>query len=164
MMKTSKIAQCGLIAAIYAVMTIALPAIGFGIVQFRLGEALCVLPFFMPAAVPGLTLGCLVANAVGTVMGATTVWDVVFGTAATALASYMAGKIRIKWLVPLPAVVINAVVIGTMLTGVMTGSILNPALFINMASIAVSQTLSCYVLGLPLIKLLERTNIMKFIK
>ncbi len=163
-MKTSKIAQCALIAAIYAVLTLALPAIGFGIVQFRLGEALCVLPFFMPTAAPGLTLGCLVANAVGTVMGATTVWDVIFGTAATAIASYMAAKIRTKWLVPLPAVVINAVVIGTMLTGVMTGSVFNPAIFWNMGSIAVSQTLSCYVLGLPLIKLIERTNIMGFIK
>lgn len=159
MMKTSRLAQSAMIAAIYAVLTLALPAIGFGIVQFRLGEAMCVLPFFLPSAAFGLTLGCLISNAIGVAMGATTVWDILFGTLATAIAAYSAAKIRKEWLVPLPAVMANALIIGAMLTWVMTGDIFGRALLLNIASIGVSQTLSCYGLGIPLLKLLKRIKI-----
>ena len=159
MMKTSRLAQSAMIAAIYAVLTLALPAIGFGIVQFRLGEAMCVLPFFLPQAAFGLTLGCLISNAIGVAMGATTVWDILFGTLATAIAAYSAAKIRKEWLVPLPAVMANALIIGAMLTWVMTGDIFVKALLLNIASIGVSQTLSCYGLGIPLLKLLKRIKI-----
>lgn len=158
-MKTSRLAQSAMIAAIYAVLTLALPAIGFGIVQFRLGEAMCVLPFFLPSAAFGLTLGCLISNAIGVAMGATTVWDILFGTLATAIAAYSAAKIRKEWLVPLPAVMANALIIGAMLTWVMTGDIFGRALLLNIASIGVSQMLSCYGLGIPLLKLLKRIKI-----
>ena len=174
MMKTSRLAQSAMIAAIYAVLTLALPAIGFGIVQFRLGEAMCVLPFFLPSAAFGLTLGCLISNAIGVAMGATTVWDILFGTLA-AIALMMALPILtdsyhaepavwktvcfIIGLVPLPAVMANALIIGAMLTWVMTGDIFGRALLLNIASIGVSQTLSCYGLGIPLLKLLKRIKI-----
>ena len=111
MMKTSRLVQCAMIAAIYAVLTLALPAIGFGIVQFRLGEAMCVLPFFIPSAALGLTVGCFISNAVGVAMGMTTVWDILFGTLATAIAAYSTVKIKKEWLVPLPAVISNAIII-----------------------------------------------------
>ncbi len=159
MMKTSRLAQCAMIAAIYAVLTLALPAIGFGIVQFRLGEAMCVLPFFLPSAAFGLTLGCLVSNAVGVVMGATTVWDILFGTLATAIAAYSSAKIRKEWLVPLPAVIANALIIGAMLSWVMTGQVFDSAFLLNAVSVGFSQTLSCYGLGMPLLKLLKRIKI-----
>jgi len=156
MMKTSRLAQCGMIAAIYTVLTLALQPIGFGIVQFRLGEAMCVLPFFMPSAATGLTLGCFVSNAIGAAMGATTMWDVLFGTLATAISAYAAVKIRREWLVPLPAVLSNAVIIGAMLTYMMTGEFALEPLFTNMLIIGISQMLSCYGLGIPLLKLLKR--------
>lgn len=159
MKKTSKLAQCGIIAAIYASLTLALPGIGFGIFQLRLGEAMCVLPLFMPVAAPGLTLGCFVANAVGAAMGITTVWDVLFGTLATAIAAYSTRKIKKLWLAPLPAVISNAIIIGTMLTCIMTGKVFSPTLIWNIALIGLSQLLSCYVLGLPLIRLIKRTKI-----
>ncbi len=159
MMKTSRLAQSGMIAAIYAVLTLALPAIGFGIIQFRLGEAMCVLPFFLPSAAFGLTLGCFVSNAIGVAMGATTVWDILFGTLATAIAAYSSVKIRREWLVPLPAVIANALIIGAMLTWVMTGDVFGDAFLLNVMSIGFSQTLSCYGLGLPFLKLLKRIKI-----
>lgn len=156
MMKTSRLAQCGLVAAIYAVLTLALPGIGYGVFQFRLGEAMCVLPYFMPYSAIGLTVGCFIANAAGAAMGITTVWDILFGTLATAIASFLAAKIRREWLVPLPAVAANAFIIGAMLTFVMTGDVISPAIAWNIASVGISQTLSCYGLGIPLIKLLKR--------
>ncbi|MBQ2743228.1 MAG: QueT transporter family protein, partial [Oscillospiraceae bacterium] len=71
MKKTSYLARCSLIAAAYAVLTLAFPALSYGPVQVRVSEALCILPFFMPEAVWGLTVGCFVANLVGVTMGVT---------------------------------------------------------------------------------------------
>ena len=92
-------------------------------------------------------------------MGITTVWDVLFGTLATGIAAYSAAKIRKEWLVPLPAVAANALIIGAMLTWVMTGEIWCKPLILNIVSIGFSQTLSCYVLGMPLLKLFKRIKI-----
>lgn len=161
MMKTSRLARGGLIAAIYAVLTLALPFIGFGPIQFRFGEALCVLPYLMPEAVWGLTGGCLIANFVGMTMGVTTVWDVVFGTLATLLASITASRLKREWLVPLPAVIFNAVIVGTMLTYVMIPGMESAPLYWNIITVGLGQIGSCYVLGLPLLKLLKRTNIVR---
>ncbi|MEG2857882.1 MAG: QueT transporter family protein, partial [Clostridia bacterium] len=113
-MKTSFLARSGIIAALYAVLTLALPFIGFGPIQLRIAEALCVLPFFMKDAVPGLFIGCLAANAIGMAFGLTTPWDIVIGSLATLIAAYMSSRIRHEWLVPLPSVIVNALVIGTM--------------------------------------------------
>lgn len=162
-MKTSGLVKNGVIAAIYAALTLAVPAIGFGVVQFRIGEAMCVLPYFMPSSVWGLTVGCLISNAIGTAMGVTTVWDIVFGTLATAIAALLASRIKNKWLVPLPAVVINAVIIGVMLTCVMTGALPFVPLMLNMSTIGISQLVSCYGLGMPLLKLFERIGFSKYL-
>ena len=159
MKKTSKLVLCGIIAAIYATLTLALPVIGFGVIQFRLAEAMCVLPFFIPVSAIGLTVGCLISNSIGVAMGMTTVLDIVFGTLATAIASFITIKIRRKAFVPLPAVVSNAVIIGAMLTYVMSNSIFHPTLLWNMGAIAISQALSCYCLGLPLMSLIERIKL-----
>ncbi len=159
MMKTSRLAQCAMIAAIYAVLTLAIPAIGFGIIQFRLGEAMCVLPFFLPSAALGLTLGCFISNSIGAAMGITTVWDILFGTLASAIAAYSAVKIRREWLVPFPAVIANAFIIGAMLTWVMTGDVFGRAFLLNVLHIGFSQILSCYGLGMPFLKLLKRIKI-----
>ena len=159
MMKTSRLAQCGLIAAIYTVLTLALPFIGYGPIQFRVGEAMCVLPFFLPSAVWGLTLGCFLANLLGVTLGLTTVWDILFGTLATFLAALAASKLKREWLVPLPAVVFNALIIGMMLTYVMVGDASPAPLYWNMITVGLGQLASCYALGIPLLKLLKRTRI-----
>ena len=74
--KTGYITQAAVIAALYAVITYALAPISYGAVQFRLSEALCVLAAFTPSAVPGLFVGCLVANVLGTAVP----MDVIFGS------------------------------------------------------------------------------------
>ena len=91
------------IAALYVVLTWLSSAFGLssGVIQCRISEALCVLVYFTPAAIPGLTIGCLISN----IMTGAVVWDVIFGTLATligAIAGYLIRKC--KWLVPMPTV------------------------------------------------------------
>ena len=59
---TRRLCIGGVIAALYAVLTLALPFLSYGAVQIRFSEALTVLPFFLPEAVPGLAIGCFIAN------------------------------------------------------------------------------------------------------
>ena len=83
------------IAAIYAALTLALAPISYGAVQVRVSEALTVLPFFMPhSAVPGLFLGCLLAN----FLGGAGIWDVIFGSAATLVAAMITARCRSRML------------------------------------------------------------------
>lgn len=103
-------AQAGAIAAIYVVLTYFISAFNLasGAIQFRISEALCVLPFFTPAAIPGLTIGCFLAN----LLTGATIWDIIFGTLATligAVGSYLLRKH--KFLVTLPPVIANAIII-----------------------------------------------------
>lgn len=119
-MRTSKnvrfLTQAAVIAALYAVLTYVAAALNlaYGPVQFRFSEALTVLPVFTPAAVPGLALGCFLAN-LGSPLG---IVDWVFGTGATLLAAigtWLVGRVRVKdvpVLAPLPPVIANVVLVG----------------------------------------------------
>ena len=106
--RTYLMVQAAVIAALYTVLTMIFAPISFGPVQFRISEALCILPFFTPAAVPGLFIGCLLSNFL---YGAATL-DVIFGSLATligALGSYWLRKNR--WLVCLPPILSNVIII-----------------------------------------------------
>ena len=97
--------QAAAIAAIYVVLTVLFAPIGFGSVQVRFSEALTVLPYFTPAAIPGLFVGCFIGN----ILGGAIPLDIICGSLATLAAagcSYMLR--RKKYLVPLPPVVLNA--------------------------------------------------------
>ena len=118
------LAQAGLIAAMYAALTLLLPAPSFGIVQCRISEMLTILAVFTPSAIPGLAVGCLVSNLVGLGMGANPAgaWDLLFGPLATLAAALLTWRLRnlrvkgVPVLASLPPVVINAVVVGLELT------------------------------------------------
>ena len=90
-----------MIAAIYVALTMLFAPISFGPVQFRISEALCILPFFTPAAVPGLAVGCLLANIFcGAMMP-----DIIFGTLATLIGAAGSYALRKnKWLVCIPPI------------------------------------------------------------
>ncbi len=109
--RTLQLCRAAIIAALYIVLTYLSTALGLasGPIQLRLSEALCVLPAFTVSAVPGLFVGCLVSNILtGNVL------DVIFGSLSTLLGaygSYFLGKTRQKWLVPLPPIVSNTVII-----------------------------------------------------
>ena len=97
------VTQAGLIASLYTVLTLFVGAFGLanGAIQLRISEALCVLPFFTPAAIPGLAIGCLISNLITGCL-----WqDVLFGTLATLLGAVGASLLRrTPYLVPLPTV------------------------------------------------------------
>ena len=136
-----RMAQGAAVAALYVVLTLIFAPISFGEMQVRVSEALTILPLFTPAAVPGLFLGCLLAN----LLGGAIVWDVIFGSLATligAAGGYLLRKNR--WLVPLPTVLANALIVPFVLRygyGVML------PVPLMMVYVAVGEIISCYVLG-----------------
>ena len=103
-----QMATAGIIAAIYAALTLLLPIPQYGPVQFRLAEAMTVLPFLFPEAVPGLTVGCFLANLLGSPMPV----DWIVGTAATLLPRLSTSTLPHRPLPPLPPVICNMVLVG----------------------------------------------------
>lgn len=151
-LKTKVIVSQALLAAIYAALTLLVYPIAFGNLQFRISEALTILPFFNPYCTIGLGIGCFIAN----LIGGNGILDIIFGTLATVLAAYCTSKIRRDWLAPLPPVVINMVVIGAVLAYTLTPDAFWTSFVIFGAEVGLGQLGACYVLGLPLLKLLKR--------
>lgn len=156
MKKTSYLSRAGIIAAIYAVLTLAVPFIGFGPLQVRISEVMCVLPIFFPESVLGLFVGCLASNSIGMALGMTTPWDILIGSLATLLAALITRKINVDLLTPLPSVLVNAVMVGTMLTFVIMPEFAVIPLLYNILTVGIGQFLSCYLLGIPLLKILKK--------
>ncbi|MGN0133052.1 MAG: QueT transporter family protein [Lachnospiraceae bacterium] len=146
------ITQAAVIAAIYVVLTLAINAFNLasGAIQVRISEALTILPFFTPAAVPGLFIGCLLSNFI---TGAP-IWDVIFGSLATLLGALGTYALRKwKWLAPLPPVLANTIIIPFVLYYAygIPGSI---PFF--MLTVGAGEVISCGVLGMFLLFLLQR--------
>ncbi len=142
-----------LIAAVYAALTCALAPISYGAVQFRVSEALTMLPMLMPCAVPGLFIGCVIANLIG---GAGLI-DVIVGSLATLAAGILTRKLRKKPLLALlMPVVLNGVMVGASLA-----YIYNIPLFETMATVAIGEAVVLYALGYPLYMLLGRSPALK---
>ena len=146
------VCYAGLIAALYTVLTCVVGAFGLanGAIQFRLSEALCVLPFFTPAAIPGLAVGCLLSNIF---MGC--IWqDVIFGTLATLLGAVGAYALRkLPALVPLPTVLANTAIIPFVLA---YGYEAPEGLGFLMLTVGAGEVLSAYVVGLILLFALRK--------
>lgn len=148
--------QSAVIAALYMVLSLPMLSVSFGIVQFRLSEALTILPFFTPAAIPGLFIGCLLTNMLGSSIGLV---DIVIGSLATLIAASLSYSVRKnKWLVPLMPIVINALAIGTMLYLLGMSEV---GLGVSMLFIAISETIVCYGLGMPLLFLIDHQPALK---
>ncbi|QXM07156.1 QueT transporter family protein [Crassaminicella indica] len=147
MKKTNYLVQAALIGAIYAVLTIAFAPISYGQIQVRISEALTILPMFTPAAIPGLYVGCIVAN----IYGGGGMIDIVFGSLATLIAAFLSYKMPKKWLVPMPPVIVNGIIIGFILN-----YLYDLPLFITMGWVTLGQLIACYGLGYPLMLTLER--------
>lgn len=156
--KTRFFTQAAMIAAIYVVMTMipVIHEISFGPIQCRIAEALNVLVFFTPAAIPGVTIGCLFAN----ILGGAHILDIIFGTCATltgALVSYWIlsparknpDKGRwLKWLTPVPAILSNTIIIPFVLKAAYMEAAPIPFL---MLTVGIGEVLSAGVLGMILL-------------
>lgn len=156
---TKNIALSAAIAALYAALTLLLQPISYGAVQFRVSEALTLLPVIFPQSVLGLTLGCFIAN----LLGSPTPWDVIFGTLATLLAALCTRRLRHQrlWISALPPVVFNALIISLVLY--FTANAGDFALGFTMASIGFGQGVVCYVLGIPLILALKKLPLERYL-
>ena len=145
------------LSALIAALTLAFQPISYGAVQFRISEALTLLPVLFPQAVPGLTLGCLISNLFNP-MGAT-VYDVVFGTLATLIAAVLTWRMRASiWVRALPPVLCNAVIVGLVLTyayGI-------DMLWMNMLTVGLGEAVVCYLLGVPMVRLLAKRDLSRW--
>ena len=153
---TRDLTLAAVVAALYAVLGYfgSVFGLNYGPIQCRFAEALCVLPFLFPAAVPGLFVGCLLTNLLSTV-GAL---DIVLGSLTTLVAAVWTAKMPNRYLAPLPPVVCNGVIIGAMITWYEVGfgpAFWNLFLF-NGISVALGELIACYVLGSMLLIYLPR--------
>lgn len=144
---TRSLTRVALIAGVYAAVTIAFFPLSYGAIQVRVSEALTVLPFLTPLAIPGLFIGCLLAN----VLGGLGFNDIVFGSLATFAAAYITSRVRRPALAPLPPVIVNALVVPAYLS-----SVVRVPYFPLALSIAVGEAIACYALGYPLLLYLRR--------
>ena len=152
-LNTRTIALSGIVAAVYAVITIVWP-LSYGSVQFRLSEALCILPAFVPVTGIGLTVGCFVANLFSTVSAL----DIVIGTLATAIGCLFTTRCKKVWTMPLPTVISNTVLVGAMLAWVYSPDALLQGFVVNAAGVAFGELVVLYALGVPLAVLLKKSN------
>ncbi|MEG1561297.1 MAG: QueT transporter family protein [Raoultibacter sp.] len=179
--RSTFVAQAGMIAAVYAAATLItlflLQGLAWGPVQFRISEAVCVLAVLTPAAVPGLTIGCIIANVIALVIngtGALGLLDVIFGSLATCLGALWCRKFRKKpKLALLGPVIANALIVPAYLPILLQGfgfytlpftSINLDGAYVFMYLFGVLATglgeaLVVYALGLPLLAALRNLRV-----
>ena len=148
--KTRNLVFGALIAAIYVVLTMAFRPISYGPIQFRISEALCVLPFFTPAAIPGVTLGCLISN----LLGGAVMMDVIFGSLATLIGAIGSWLLRRnRWMVSLPPILSNTLIIPWVLKFAYGSEDL---VWYMMITVGIGEILAIGVLGQLLISVLTK--------
>ena len=136
--------QAALIAAVYVVLTLVFAPFSYGEIQVRISESLTILPFFTPAAIPGLFVGCILAN----LLGGAIPLDIAFGSIATY-------KLRNsnKWLAPVPPIVANAVLVPFVLR---YGYSVNLPIPLMMLTVGAGEIISCGIFGMVLLTALSK--------
>ena len=152
-MSVKKITFGAAIATIYAVLTIFLAPISYGPLQCRISEALCILPAFSPIAIWGLFVGCVVANIfTGSLI------DIIFGSLTTFIAAILTYKTRKNiYVAMIFPVVLNALIVGSYLALIYGGI----PILLSIFYVGLGQAISCYVIGIPLYKLIKNKNLIK---
>lgn len=181
MPRTRFVAQAGMIAALYAAATLValllLQGLAWGPVQFRISEAVCVVALFTPAAVPGLTVGCIVANLMNLAIsgtGALGMLDVVFGSCATLVGALFCWKLRSRPAIALAGPVLaNALIVPAYLPLLLQGlgyytipfttisldGAWLPMYLFGAVATGVGEALVMYALGMPLFAAFKKANI-----
>ena len=149
--------MAGLIAAAYVVLTFVAQSVGLasGAIQFRLSEALTILPMFTTAAVPGLTVGCVLAN----ILTGCAMWDVVFGSIATllgALGTHLLRKTENPYLGCLPPIISNMLIVPAVLMKVYGAP---ESYWYLMLTVGLGEVVCCGVLGVILYKAIRKRKI-----
>lgn len=153
-MKNKKVlflTQAAMIAALYVVLTEVSNLFGLAsyAIQVRFSEALTILPFFTPAAIPGLFVGCIISN----LLVSANIFDIIFGSIATLIGgfiTYWIGKTKNKtaaWFAPIPPILSNTIIIPLVLKYAYG---IEP-LWFSVLTVCLGEIISCGVLGLPLL-------------
>lgn len=155
-MKNQKIlfmTQAAMIAAIYVVLTVIFAPFGFGEIQIRIAESLTILPFFTPAAIPGLFIGCLIGN----ILGGAIIPDIIFGSLATLIGACFTYLLRNKkpFLAPIPPILANTIIVPFVLA---YGYGVPLPIPFMMLTVGIGEVLSCGVLGMILLYALAKYN------
>lgn len=150
---TMFLVQAAAIGAIYVVLTLLFAPLSYGEVQVRFSEALTILPYFTPAAIPGLFVGCILSNLLG---GAIPV-DIIFGSIATLIGAVFTYKLRncSKWLAPLPPIVANMVIVPFVLY---YGYGVNLPIPLMMLTVGVGEIISCGIFGMIVLTALSKVK------
>ena len=153
LLTTRSVCLSAMIAALYAALTLLLAPISYGAIQCRISEAMTLLPILLPQAIPGLVIGCLVAN----LLSPEAIWDVIFGTLATLIAALGTYWLRKKpLLAALCPVVANGVIVGVMLAVFYA-----LPLWMTMLEVAVGEAVAV-ALGFILLAALRRVDLSRF--
>ena len=162
--KIRLVVYSGIIAALYVVLTLPMAQFAYGPIQFRLAEVLTVLPGFAAGYIPGVSLGCFLANLLNpSNLGPV---DIIGGTVATILAgifSRMFGK-KNKLLAIIPPIVLNGIIVGGYLPFLLVDAgseVTVTAVLISMAEVAASEAVLLIVIGIPFIILINKTPRLK---
>lgn len=156
-----KQSQAAMIAALYVVLTFIANSFGLAnyAIQVRFSEALTILPYFTPAAIPGLVIGCFLSN----ILTGCALPDIIFGTLATligALGTYALKKW--KWFAPIPPILANAIIVpfvliygyGLLIEGV---SVVYCYVYYFL-TVGAGEVISCGILGMLLMVALEKNK------
>jgi len=155
MNRATFIARSAIIAAIYAIVTYALKPISYGPIQVRFSEALVLLPLIEDSAVPGLFLGCVLAN----IIGGLGIWDVCFGSLITLVAAFLTSKMPGPLLGAVWPVFLNALGVSYYLSFLYKAPYEITALYIG-----IGELIAVVGVGIPLYYVIKRTSLMKIFK
>lgn len=142
-------AQAAMIAAIYVALCIIFAPISYGAIQVRIAEALTILPYFTPAAIPGLFIGCIIAN----ILGGSILIDVILGSLATllgAMGTYLLRKNN-RFLAPIPPILSNTLLVPFILRYGYGEPLPIPFL---MATVGIGEIAACGIMGIILLTIL----------
>lgn len=142
--------QAAAIGAVYVVLTLIFAPFSFGEIQIRISEALTILPYFTPAAIPGLFVGCIIAN----LFGGAIPFDIIFGSIATLIGATFTYQLRGKsrWLAPLPPIAANTVIVPFVLYYAYG---INLPIPFMMLTVGLGEVISCGVMGMILLNALS---------
>ena len=153
LLTTRSLCVSAVIAALYAALTLLLAPISYGNLQCRVSEAMTLLPMVLPSSIPGLFVGCLLAN----LLGGSTVWDIVFGSLATLLAAIGTYALRKKpILAALCPVIANGVIVGAVLSLVW-----GLPLWLTMLEVAIGEV-GAVIIGFALLAALKKVDLSRF--
>ena len=152
--KTQFITMAGVIAAAYVVLTFIAQTVGLasGAIQFRLSEVLTILPMFTTAAIPGLAVGCVLAN----ILTGCALWDVVFGSIATLLGA-LGTHPENPYLGCLPPIISNMLIVPAVLMKVYGAP---ESYWYLMLTVGIGEVVCCGVLGVIFYKVIKKRKLL----